>query len=440
MRSLPRAWVLCAALAGLVGCKDPETRARQAQELTTSRKLEEGRAHLAAGRTREAIAALNQAASADPRDPMPHVLIAEAHRQAGNDGAAILAIKQAAELTEDAAPQLKKELADLYRRAGHRKEAIRVLLSLRDGGHLADADVLVLSRLQAQEGDIDGAFKTLELVQRRSPDDPQAKVLEAEILLLKGEESLAAALMDRLVGLENLPEAWILRARYFLNNGFASAAEEDLARITGADAERPEVIRLRARVLNELSRHHEAETALRQLLEKSPRDEELLAQLAESILYQDRPHEASQIIDETLHRKPRSPRALYVRGRALEAQNDLAGAAESYAYALKLDDRFAPALARTWRLQLQRGEKVEAVNTLERLFFLGEASLDDKVALAGLYSELRMNLDRGRRLIDEALKRHPENARYREIRQALLRAGARTGEAQKGPQILRGGR
>lgn len=440
MRSLPRAWVLCAALAGLVGCKDSETRARQAQELTTSRKLEEGRAHIAAGRTREAIAALSQAATVDPRDPMPHVLIAEAHRQAGNDGAAILAIKQAAELAEGAAPQLKKELADLYRRAGHRKEAIRVLSALRDGGHLADADVLVLSRLQAQEGDIDGSFRTLEIVQRRSPDDPHAKVLEAEVLLLKGEESLAAALMDRLVAQDGLPEAWLLRARYFLNNGFADAAEEDLARITGPDAERPEVIRLRARVLNELSRHHEAENALRKLLEKSPRDEELLAQLAESILYQDRPHEASQIIDETLHRKPRSPRALYVRGRALEAQNDPAGAEESYAYALKLDDRFAPALSRTWRLQLQRGQKVEAMNTLERLFFQSEASLEEKVALAELYAELRMNLDRGRKLMDDALKRRPDEARFREIRQALIKAGARTGDAPKGPQIIRGGR
>jgi tetratricopeptide (TPR) repeat protein len=433
-------WVLAGVLAGLVGCKDPETRARLAQERTAAQKLEEGRAHLAGGRLGEAIAALRAAASVAPGDPSPHLLMAEAHRLAGNDGAAILAIKHAAELSADADPKLRKELAALYRRAGHRREAIGVMVRLRDKGELADDEVLALARMQAHEGDIDAAFGTLEFVQRRSPDDPQAKVLEAEILLLKGEESLAATLMDRLVQVPDLPEAWVLRARYFLNNGVADAAEDDLRQIPEPHSERPDVVRLRARVLNELGRHDEAEAALRGLLQKSPRDEELIAQLAESLLYQGRPQEAAQMIDEALARRPRDPRALYVRGRALEAQGELGRAAETYGYALRSDPSFAPALSRAWRLQLQRGEKAEAASALEQLFFLGEASLEEKVVLAELYADLKMNVERGRRIIGEALSRDPQNARYKQIRQALFKAGARGPPAPRGPQILRGGR
>jgi tetratricopeptide (TPR) repeat protein len=193
-------------------------------------------------------------------------------------------------------------------------------------------------------------------------------------------------------------------------------------------------------VLNELKRHDEAEQALRRLLQKSPRDEELISQLAESILYQGRPDEAAKMVDEALDRRPRYPRALYVRGRALEAQGELRRAAQTYQYALKSDPGFAPALARIWRLHLHRGEKVEAVSALERLFFLNEASLEERITLAELCAELGMNVERGRRIVDEALARDPNNARYREIRQKLLKAGARGAEPPKGPKIIRGGR
>jgi len=440
MRCSPLTWVLAVALAGAAGCKDPETAARQARAENTRTKLAEGRQRLDAGDVEGAIAAARAAASSSPDDPEPYLLIADAQRAAGNDAAAILSLKQAADLSQDASPAIRRKIADLYRETGNRAQAMRLLLELRDLGHLTDPDILVLARLQAQEGLIDGAFKTLELIQRRRPDDPRAKVLEAEILLLKGEELLAANLMDRLVNESGLPEAWLLRARYFLNSGRADLAEGDLARITGEAAERPEVVQLKARVLNELGRHEEAERALRRLLAKNPRDAGLLAQTAETILYQGKPAQAQRLIDEALAVKPRYPRALYVRARSLEAQGELQRAAENYQYALKSDPSFAPALSRIWRIYEHRGEKAEAMSALERLFFMGEASLEEKVALAELYADSRSNVTRGRRLIEEALRRDPRNARYREIRDRLQKLGATLGGESKGPIIIRGGR
>lgn len=439
MRSHPLWWVLVVALVGPAGCKDPETAARQARQQTSDQKLAEGRRLIDSGEYDKAVTALRAAASANPQDAAPYVLMAEAQQRAGNEGAAILSLKQAQDLSRGD-PTVKKSLADLYRRSGNKAQAIKVLRELRDQSLLTDPEILVLSRLEAHEGDIEGAFRTLEAIQRRNPDDADAKVLEAEILLLKGDELLAANLMDRLVNESGLPDAWLLRARYFLNSGRADLAESDLGRITGEAAERRDVVQLRARVLNDLKRHDEAEAALRQLLEKRPHDEELIAQVAESVLYQGRPTEAEELVDRALSKRPRYPRALYVRARALEAQGELKRAAENYQYALKSDPSFAPALSRIWRIYQHRGEKAEAMSALERLFFMGDASLEEKVALAELYADSKTNVVRGRRLIDEALRREPDSPRLKELRSRLVKLGGGGSREQKGPIIIRGGR
>ena len=439
MRSRPLWWVLTFVLVGAAGCKDPETAAQQARQQTAAQKLAEGTRLLENGNYEGAIAALRAASNATPEDPTPHLYLAEAQQRLGNDGAAILSMRQAMDLSKGD-PKMKKRLADLYRRSNNAPQAIKVLSELRDQNLLTDPEILTLAKLQAHEGDVEGAFRTLEQIQRRRPDDPHAKVLEAEILLLKGDELLAANLMDRLVSETNLPDAWLLRARYFLNSGRPDLAEADLTHIDGEAADKAEVVQLKARVLNELKRHDEAEKVLRQLLEKRPNDEELIAQLAESVLYQGRPAEAEELVDRALAKRPRYPRALYVRARALEAQGELKRAAENYQYALKSDAAFAPALSRIWRIYQHRGEKAEAMSALERLLLIGEASTEEKVALAELYAQSRINVTRGKKLIEEALKHDPENDRYKEIRAQLVKAGARTGDAPSGPVIIRGGR
>lgn len=433
--------VLVVVLAGAAGCKDPATAARQAREQTFEKRLAEGRALLEQGRFDSALSAARDAASALPTDARPHLLMAETLKQQGNDTAAILSLKQAAELLEGGDPEVRKQLADLYRRSGHRPQAIAVLLPLRDQGKLSDPEVRLLARLQAHEGQIDAAFKTLETIQRERPDDPDAKVLEAEILLLKGEETLAANLMDRLAAEAPTAALWLLRARYFFNNDRADVAIVELGRIAAPEADSAEVVQLKARALNALRRHDEAEVLLRGLLARRPRDEEALALVAETILFQGKPAEAQQMIDEALALRPTNPRALYVRARAFEAQGELQRAAENYQYALRADPGFAPALSRTWRIFQHRGEKGEAMAALERLLVMGEASLEERVALAELYAETRINLRRARRIIDEAVRLEPENQRFKSLRARIIKVGGTHREREhKGPIILRGGR
>lgn len=432
---------LTAALSFLLplACKDPETAAVQARAESYESKLAEGRTLMAANQPERAAKAFRSAANMARDNAEPLMLLAEAHRAAGNEGSAILALKEAEAIAPGNDPAIQKQIADLYLRQGHVAEAISTLVALRNEKELSDPEILSLARLQARNGDADGAFKSLEPIQSLRPDDPNAKVVEAEILLIKGEELLAAKLMDRLVEENpNLMEARLLRVRYFLNSGYPEVAEQDVNGIDGENAKRPDVVLMRARILTRLAKHEEAAEALTQLVEEHPDNVDALAQLAEAKLNLGKNGEAGDLVEKVLRIRARYARALYVRARVLEAQGDKRLAAEHYEYALTADPHFAPALSQVWRMQQAAGQKNEAQATLQRLYKLGEASLEEKVALAQMYADSKTNLERGKKIVDELLQREPGNPKYVALKAALTP----TPEKKKfnGPIIIRGGR
>ncbi|WP_240360781.1 tetratricopeptide repeat protein [Pyxidicoccus caerfyrddinensis] len=412
-----------------------QNRAQQAQMA-----LAEGRTYLDKNEPNQALSALRRAASAAPESAEPLLLMARAHRMAGNEGAAILALKQAKSLVGDD-PSIQRELADLYLLDGHTQDALAALVRLRDSGSLPDADVLRLARIQAREGQIEAAFKTLEGILRESPDDAEAKSVEAEVLLIKGEELLAANLMDRLLQEDPaLTSARLLRARYFLNSGFPEMAEADLGAVQAPESARTDVVTLRARVLLVLGRPAEAEVALKKLVETEPQNAEALAWLAEATLVQGRRADAQGLVDRALQLRPRMARALYVRGRVFEDQGDRRGAEESYRFALSAEPRFAPAHSRMAQMHLKADRKSDAQLSLERLLTLGEASLEEKAQLAGLYATLQTKVPQGMKLIEEALKRSPDNEEYLRTQKALVALAPKPKKRPTGPVIIRGGR
>lgn len=434
-------WALTLLLP--LACKDPEVATTEVRSDSYQSKLAEGRAHLANGKAGAALKSFHAAAGLAPTKPEPLVFIAEASRQEGRYGAAILALKQAEALEAGNDPVIQKQLADLYRRDGHPAQAISTLVALREANQLTDPELLMLARLQARERDPDGAFQTLERIQRDRPDDVDAKLAEAEVLLIKGEEVLAARLMDRLVEqAPTLTAARLLRARYFLNSGFPEDAEKDLAKVAPGDEGKAEVVMLRARVLTAQERHAEAETMLTQAVDADPRNPDLLAQLGETKLLLAKYPEAQQLVDKVLRVRPHYGRALYVRARSLEAQGRIKDAEESYRYALTAEPGFAPVLSRMWRLDVKAGRKEQAVKALEQLFFMGEASADEKVALAELYAGSKSQLERAKKLIDEALARDPKNERFLAIRASIEKATVKPARPKgpSGPVIIRGGR
>ncbi|NPC72972.1 tetratricopeptide repeat protein [Corallococcus sp. AB004] len=439
-RFFPRPWTLVLLLP--LACKDPETAAAQKQAVQVQNSLSQGREALTKGQYARAISELQKAANAAPESVEPLLLLAKAHQGAGNPGAAILTLKQAEGLIPGTDPVIQKQLSDLYMGEGQIPQAISTLVSLREEGKLSNEDILSLARLQARQGNPDAAFTTLERILRENPDDAPTKTVEAEILLMKGEELLAANLMDRVLqGSPSFTPARLLRARFFLMSGVNDMAEADLQSVPPEDADSTDVVAMKARVLMALGRPAEAEGALRKLLEDDAENAEATAWLAEIVCAQGRASEAQQLVDRALHLRPRFARALYVRGRVLEEQSDARGAEDSYRFALKAEPAFPPALSRMWRLHLKAGRKPEAQEVLERLTSLNEATVEEKAALANLYAQFETQLPRGKKLIDEALKREPHNPDYLRIQKAIDKATPKKKKAgPTGPVIIRGRR
>jgi len=436
---LPR--LLCALPLLLpLACKDPDTLSVQTQEQKFQARMAQGQALLDSGEPEQAARAFEAASGLMPDNPEPLLLVAEARRREGNPGASILALKRAMTLNPAQAPEIKRKIAERHEQDGRLRAAIATLLELRDADELGDLDVLKLAHLQTEVGEHQAAFQTLERILRERPDDVDAKVVEAEILLAKGDELLAGKLMDRLLEEQpGLAAARVLRAKFFLRNGYAEYAEQDLSAVQGEEATKPEFVSLKARVLSKLERHADAEALLTATVAKYPQNADLIARLAETRLTLGNKAGALAAVEQALKAQPDSARALYVRGRVQEAQGDTKRAKEDYGFALQENPHLVPALSRMWRLQQQAGEKEEALVSLERLVGSGEALLEEKVALASLYAETRRRPEQGLKLIAEALKQDAGNPEYLDIQKALKKALPRK-KKKSGPIIMRGRR
>lgn len=440
-----RLTVLLVGALTLMGCEEAE-KARERKKIeSTVDFVAQGRAEMSAGRPDSAVREYKKAISATPEDVSLYLLLAEAYNAAGNEAGATLTLKQAESISGVKDPSIRRQRAEMLLKMHQIKAATAELMSMRDDDLLTDPEVLDLSRLLAHSGKISEAFKTLERIQLRSPDDQEAKTMEAEILFLKGDVLLAAKLMDRLLA-ENssLTSARLLRARYFLNERQLEQAEQDLNMVDPKDAKRTDVVTLKARVLNELGRSDEAASLLERLVDENPKDAETLALLAETRLLQGKGGDAQVLVEQILAMEPRWARALYVRGRAYEQQDRLDEALNDYQSALLTDSGFVPALKRIWRIQDKRGNKAEAIDTLEMLFFHNDIDAEEKVQLARYYAETWANVERGQKLIAEALKKDPKNPEYLKIKAKLAKGNAgkksSRGGGGGGIQIIRGGK
>ncbi|WP_434389079.1 tetratricopeptide repeat protein [Melittangium boletus] len=422
-----------------LACKDADSRSSDSQEKKYQAKMDEGRALMASEQPALAAKSFMQASGMAPDRTEPLLRMSEAHHRAGNSGAAILALKQAMSVNPAEAPDIKRKLAERYERDGLPRQAIAVLMEMREAEQLGDLDLLRLAHLQTQDGQHDAAFKTLERIQKNRPDDLDAKVVEAEILLAKGEEVLAAKLMDRLLQEQpGLTAARVLRARYFLRSGYAEYAQQDLEQLAPEVSLRPEIVTLRVEVLSALDRRPEAETLLGQAVAQYPQNADLLARLGQIQLELGNPPEALARVEQALRAQPGSARALYVRGLIAETAGDLPRAKRDFGMALDENGRFIPALNKLWRIHRQAGDVILARESLERLVNLGAGSLEDKVTLAEMYAQARTRTDLGLKLIAEALKQEPKNTRYQAIERELKKS--LPAKKASGPLIIRGGR
>jgi tetratricopeptide (TPR) repeat protein len=414
---------LCLMSVQFMACPEERQVEEERRVRTLAHVMAEGRGELAKNKPDRAVVFFKEAVTMAPNDTEPLIQLAEAYRQSGNENGAILTLKQAEDIAGGNDPSLKRARADMHVKLHQAKAAIAEFVALRDMDILTDDELQMVALLLAHNGQINEAYKTIEPILKRSPDDPATKTVEAEILLIDNKEVEAARLMDRLIQ-ENpeLTAARVLRARYFAINSQLEAAETDLMAIPRADQSRIEVVTLRSRVLNQLGRVEEAAKLVEPMLEEDPRNPVLLAILAETRLLQERGADSKVLIDRALGENAKFAPALYVRGKSAEQGGNVNAAITDYETAVRSDPTFAPPLSRLWQLYVRRKETGEAMSTLERLLFMGEATQQERVELAKLYVSTGTDLQRAKMIMVEALRRDPKNAEYTKLKAKIDRA------------------
>jgi tetratricopeptide (TPR) repeat protein len=402
--------VLVGAGLLLAGCDDLKklakgdpTPAERAQEL-----IQAARKSVAAGDEPGAIKSYEAARALVANDPDIAVQLGKLYHSRGNDAAAILSLKRAIELSQD--PEPHKLLAEIYM---HQGRADQAAATLKEGGLEADGasgggDLdaqLKLVRTLTVSGKVDEALALINKIQTNPTYATNADVFtaKAEVLMAHGQPEEAAKLLDAAVaGNPTSVDVRLARSRFLADRGMHDKALLELEKVGAADSARSDVVFAKARELAVLKRFDDAGTVLAEFSASHPNDIEGMATLAEVQLAAGAMDKARATAEAVLSRKPRDARALYVRGRCLEAGRENDRAVAEYQSALGAAPGHVPSLQRLWRLYESADKINDAISSLETLNQLAEASTEEQVELARLYSETGMNSKRGLGLLDKA--------------------------------------
>ena len=169
--------LLLGSTLSLLGCEEASKAQERKKIEATVDFVAQGRADMSAGRPEAAVHEFKKAISATPEDVSLYLLLAEAYHASGNEAGATLTLKQAESISGVKDPSIRRQRAEMLLKMHQVKAATAELMSMRDDDLLTDPEILDLCRLLAHAGKINEAFKTLERIQTRSPDDVEAKTM-----------------------------------------------------------------------------------------------------------------------------------------------------------------------------------------------------------------------------------------------------------------------
>jgi tetratricopeptide (TPR) repeat protein len=419
----------------VTACQEPEHVVARKPTVAAGELVAQAKAEQAKGHPEKALPLLKQAVA--ERSDVPTLMrLADAYAAVGNEPAALLTLKQAEEKSGGHDPGFKRARAELYVKMHDEADAIVELQSLLELDLLTDHEVQVLAQLLGHAGRLPEAFTTLDHVLKRSPDDEPTKVVEAELLLARHDDQLAVRLLDELLKKNpSLTTARVLHARVVRASGQAERALDELKLVPADQATSVELVTLEIELLNQLHRSDQALVLAQRLVDETPKAADPLALLAETRLLLGDAEQAQVLVEQALSIEPRWPRALTVRGQALETLHRPDEAMLEYRAALEADPAYAPALSRVWRVELARDAHQDALSTLEHLDAVAALAADEKLALVRLSVEAGSNPTRAAALVDELLVHEPKNAELLTLKSKVARS-QQPAKAVKAPGII----
>ncbi len=355
------------------------------------------------------------------RDPKSVEALRLTARIAVLNGDATLAIATAHEVMRVAGTDGAFELAEVLQDLGRTDEARKELARLRAGGSLDPQEIdRRLALLAFDSGDLEQAQKGFtELMRGGEPGDGVLFYL-AQIAEAQGDKAAALAVYRRLIDSTMAAQARVAAAGLLLDAGKRAEA---FALIDGlADQDKHASIELVVQKAHLLADHADADGGVALLaaaLASFPHHPTLEYEYATMLERAGQTRESVQTFEVLLAERPEDPTVLNALGYTLaDHQQQLPRAEKLIRQALVGTPDSPAALDSLGWVRLRRGDSREAAGILEHAYTVGQ---DPDIA-AHWVEALWMSGSQAqaRKVLDDALARHPDSAALEATRHRLV--------------------
>src|SRR6202022_552251 len=213
---------------------------------------------------------LQQAVRAEPQSARAHLALGYADQLRGNPDHAGPELKTASDL---APPRSEERIkySEFEAANGHLTEAKTALQAISKETPNFLPVWQDFAKLAVTEGQYDQALSLLENLFSRNPEDPDARLLEAQVWLAKGDPAKATAIADRVN--TNYPNNALIKytlARTYIASNNPLQAETALQQAISIKPDYPEAVLLLAELSLQSGKAQNVVALLEDLLKKRP--------------------------------------------------------------------------------------------------------------------------------------------------------------------------
>jgi tetratricopeptide (TPR) repeat protein len=280
---------------------------------------------------------LQEAVRTEPKSARAHLALGYAYQLRGNPDHAGPELKIASELASPRSEERIKH-AEFEAANGHLTEAKTVLQAISK----ETPDYLPvwqdLAKVAVTEGQYDQALSLLENLFSRNPEDPDARLLEAQVWLAKGDPAKATAIADRVN--TNYPNNALIKytlARTYIASNNPLQAETALQQAISIKPDYPEAVLLLAELSLQSGKAQNVVALLEDLLKKRPDLAQARTMLANAHRALGQLDDAAAVSREQTQMVPNSSDAYLAYGLVLRQQNKNDEAREAFEKASELN-------------------------------------------------------------------------------------------------------
>jgi tetratricopeptide (TPR) repeat protein len=262
----------------------------------------------------------------------------------------------------------------------------------------------LLGTLHVRRRNADLAIRSFNEVLTLEPRHVGARTELSRLYLMAGNHDLAVQMAEGVVtSRPDVIEARLLLVRALMGRGDRQRAALELGRITGDDAQRPEVLTLQGTLAILSGRYEAGRRAFEAALAREPGNVQALAALLQLDFRARRPDKGVARADAAVARAPADPRVLVTAAGAYRAAGDVVRAEAALRRAIEVDGESLPAYEALGRLYASQKKLVDARRQFDELVRRQPRSVGAHTMLA-MIAELSGDVAAAQRGYEQALQ------------------------------------